>query len=100
MLAALGYGFEVLFHHIDCVVNLLYMGHILVKLSRAKLVLAVMALMAGDARCPKANFSWTPETSTSNRVGHKAFRIMTKDRRDCRTLIQTDHSFLNRPSIG
>ena len=84
MLSALGYGFEVLFHHVDCVVNLLYMGHILVNGSREKLVLAVMALLAGDARCPKANCSWIPETSISNRLGHKALRFMINDRRDCR----------------
>ena len=63
MLAALGYGFEVLFHHVDCVINLLYMGHILVNRSFEAHVVAVMVLSVGDARCPKANFSWTTETS-------------------------------------
>ncbi len=31
MLAALGYGFEILFHHVDCVVNLLCTDHRLVN---------------------------------------------------------------------
>ena len=75
MLAALGYGFEVLFHNVDCVVNLLYMGHKLVISFLDVLILAEMVLLVGDPRCPKTNFGWRIETPIKDRLGHKALHI-------------------------